>query len=102
MPMLAAFVAFVALPADPALPSILTPVKLWLALARFKAICVVPMYRLELPSTPVGMVPDSCPAGRLVRLAPDPLNPVAVSVPVDGLNCSLVDDVYSVVRLPAV
>ena len=99
---MAAFVASVAVVADPALPSMLTPVKLWLALARFNAICVVPMYRLELPKTPDGIVPDNWPAGRLVRFAPDPLNPVAVNRPVDGLNCSLVLLTYSVVRLPAV
>lgn len=87
-----AFVAVPAVVADPALPSMLTPVRLWLALLRFRAMDVVPMYRLELPKTPDGMVPDSWPAGRLVRFAPDPLNPVAVIRPVDGLNCSLVDD----------
>ena len=57
---------------------------------------------MELPNTADGIVPDSWPAGRLVRFAPDPLNPVAVIKPVDGLNDSLVDDVYSVARLPVV
>ena len=56
---MAAFVASVAVVADPALPSMLTPVRLWLALARFKAIAVVPTYNVEFPNTPLGMVPDS-------------------------------------------
>ena len=97
--MLTAFVAFVALPA---LPSIDTPVRLWLALARFSAIDVVPTNKLELPKTPDGIVPDNCPAGKLVRLAPDPLNPVAVKMPVDGLYWYFVDDEKSVVKLPLV
>ena len=92
MPMFAAFVAFVALPADPALPSIDTPVRLWLALARFNAIAVVPMCNVELPSTVDGMVPVNSPAGNPVNPDPRPAKPVAVNVPVDGLNCSLVDD----------
>jgi len=54
-----AFVAVVAVVADPADPSILTPVKDWLALDRFKEIEVVPMKRLEFPSTPLGIVPDN-------------------------------------------
>lgn len=99
---LVAFVAVVAVLADPADPSMLTPVRLWLALARFKAICVVPIYRLELPNTALGIVPDSCPAGRLVRLAPDPLKTVAVKVPVLGLYWSFVELVNSVLRLPVV
>jgi hypothetical protein len=59
---IATFVAFVAVPAvvaDPAEPSIFTPVKDWALLERLRAIEVVPMYRLELPKTPVGIVPDS-------------------------------------------
>ena len=40
---LVAFVAVVAVVADPADPSMLVPVKVWLALALFKAIAVVPM-----------------------------------------------------------
>lgn len=59
MAILLALVAVVAVVADPALPSMLTPVRLWLALLRFKAMDVVPMNRLELPKTPDGMVPDS-------------------------------------------
>ena len=38
----------------------------------------------------------------MVRFAPDPLNPVAVRMPVDGLNWYLVDDVNTVAKLPAV
>lgn len=48
------------------------------------------------------MVPDNCPAGRLVRLEPEPLNVVAVINPLDGLNCSFVLLTYCVVRLPVV
>lgn len=47
------------------------PVSARLAEARFNAIAVVPTYRVELPNTPVGIVPDKLPAVRLVRLAPD-------------------------------
>ena len=59
---IATFVAFVAVPAvvaDPAEPSIFTPVRDWALLERLSAIEVVPMYRLELPNTPLGIVPDS-------------------------------------------
>lgn len=42
-----------------------------------KATAVEPMVTLELTNAPLGM---------LVRLAPEPLNPVAVKSPVDGLN----------------
>ena len=87
-----ALVAVPAVVADPAEPSIFTPVRDWLALARFRTMAVVPIYRVELPKTELGIVPDSCPAGRLVRLAPDPLKIDAVSVPVLGLYCSLVDE----------
>jgi hypothetical protein len=84
----ATFVAFVAVPAvvaDPAEPSMFTPVRDCALLDRFRAMEVVPMKRLELPNTPLGIVPDSCPAGRLVKLAPEPLKPVAVSNPELGL-----------------
>jgi hypothetical protein len=101
----ATFVAFVAVPAvvaDPAEPSIFTPVRDWALLERLRAIEVVPMYRLELPKTPVGIVPDSCPAGRLVRLAPDPLNPVAVKSPELGLKLYFVELTSVVDKLPVV
>ena len=99
---LLALVAVVAVVALPALPSIDTPVNVCVALALFSAIDVVPTKRLELPKTVDGIVPDNCPADKLVKLAPEPLNPVAVKIPVEGLYCSFVDEVYSVVRLPAV
>ena len=51
--------AFVAVVADPADPSMFTPVRLWLALVLFNAIEVVPINRLLLPKTPDGIVPDS-------------------------------------------
>jgi len=47
-------------------------------------------------------VPVKFPAVRLVRLAPEPLNPVAVKMPVEGLYWSLVELVYSVDRFPLV
>ena len=59
---IATFVALVAVPAvvaDPADPSMFTPVRDWALLDRLSAIAVVPMYRLELPNTPLGLVPDS-------------------------------------------
>jgi hypothetical protein len=40
--------------------------------------------------------------GMDVNPAPDPLNWVAVNTPVLGLNCSLVELVYSVLKLPDV
>ena len=58
-----------------------------------KAMVVDPTVTLELTKAPLGM---------LVRLAPEPLNPVAVKSPVEGLNWYLVELTYSVVRLPAV
>ena len=58
-----------------------------------KLIDVEPTVTLELTKAEFGM---------LVRLAPEPLNPVAVKTPVDGLNWYLVELVYSVVRLPDV
>lgn len=99
IPMLTAFVAFVALPA---LPSIDTPVRLWLALARFSAIVVVPTCNDELPNTVDGIVPVNSPAGNPVRPVAFPANPVAVKMPVDGLYWYFVDDEKSVVRLPLV
>jgi hypothetical protein len=59
---IATFVAFVAVPAvvaDPAEPSIFTPVRDCALLERLRAIEVVPMNRLELPKTALGIVPDS-------------------------------------------
>lgn len=96
-----AFVAVVALVAVEALPLKeptkvvdvieLKPAKV-VAVAP-KLIDVEPTVTLELTKAAFGM---------LVRLAPEPLNPVAVKTPVDGLNWYLVELVYSVVRLPAV
>ena len=57
--MLVAFVAVVAVVADPAEPSMFTPVKDCALLDRLSAIAVVPMYRLELPKTALGIVPDN-------------------------------------------
>ena len=57
---------------------------------------------MELPNTALGIVPDKLPAVRLVKLAPDPLNPVAVKTPVDGTYCSLVELTYSTEVVPEV
>jgi hypothetical protein len=57
---------------------------------------------VEFPNTALGIVPDKLPAVRLVKLAPEPLKPVAVKTPVDGTNCNLVELTNSVVKLPAV
>jgi hypothetical protein len=57
------------------------PVKAWFALERFSATDVVPTNRLLLPSTPLGTVPLSWPAGSEVSDAPEPLTVVAVMVP---------------------
>jgi hypothetical protein len=58
-----------------------------------KATAVEPIVTLELTRAAFGM---------LVRLAPEPLNPVAVKMPVEGLNWYLVELTNSVVKLPAV
>ena len=58
-----------------------------------KLIAVEPTVIDELLSAELGMD---------VRPAPDPLNCVAVNTPVEGLNWSLVELVYSVLRLPDV
>ena len=58
-----------------------------------KAIVVEPIVTLELTRAAFGM---------LVKAAPEPLNPVAVKMPVEGLNWYLVELTYSVVKLPAV
>ena len=58
-----------------------------------KATAVEPIVTLELTNAPLGM---------LVRLAPEPLNPVAVKSPVDGLNWYLVEETYSVASVPDV
>jgi hypothetical protein len=42
-----------------------------------------------LPRTAEGIVPESCPAGRLVSEAPEPEKVVAARTPVDGINVSL-------------
>lgn len=57
---------------------------------------------MEFPNTALGIVPDKLPAVRLVKLAPEPLNPVAVKTPVEGTYCNLVELTNSVVKLPAV
>ena len=58
-----------------------------------KEIAVEPIVTLELTNAPLGM---------LVKLAPEPLNPVAVKSPVDGLNWYLVEETYSVANVPDV
>jgi hypothetical protein len=58
-----------------------------------RAIEVDPTVTLELLRAELGID---------VKPAPDPLNPVAVNIPVLGLNCNFVLLVYSVDKLPAV
>jgi hypothetical protein len=65
------------------------------ALALISALTIVPSaiivdVIIPVPNTPLGIVPVKFPAGRLVSDAPEPLNVVAVTVPVtvsavDGL-----------------
>jgi hypothetical protein len=45
---------------------------------------------------------ETLDAFNAVKLAPDPLKPVAVNKPVDGLNWYFVLDVYSVDKEPLV
>ena len=80
-----AFVAVVAVVALEAEPLILTAKEVIEPLAAFKTTAVVPIYSVELPKTALGIVPVRFPAVRLVRLAPEPLNPVAVKTPLKGL-----------------
>ena len=99
--MFVAFVAVVAVVADEALP-VKAPTKL-VEVTEVKpanvvddapkAIAVVPTVTLELFKAELGI---------LERLAPEPLNPVAVKMPVDGLNWYFVELVYSVDTVPLV
>ena len=57
------------------------------------ATAVDPMVTLEFTKPAFGM---------LVKAAPEPLNPVAVKTPVEGLYWYLVELVYSVVIVPLV
>ena len=56
---------------------------------------------MELPNTALGIVPLKFPAVRLVKFAPEPLNPVAVKTPVDGTYFRFVALTDSVVKFPA-
>ena len=58
-----------------------------------KLIAVEPTVMLEFVSAEFGIE---------VKAAPEPLKPVAVKTPVEGLNWYLVDATYSVVKLPLV
>ena len=58
-----------------------------------KATLVDPIVTLELVNAALGM---------LVKLAPEPLNPVAVKIPVEGLNWYFVEVVYTVAKVPLV
>jgi hypothetical protein len=86
-----AFVAVVAVVAEFAEPLMFTAKEVIDPLAAFKATAVVPIYSVELPKTALGIVPVKFPAVRLVRFAPDPLNPVAVKTPLKGLYWYLVE-----------
>jgi hypothetical protein len=101
VPVFVAFVAFVAVVAVVALPD-KAPTKVvevtevnpaMVVAVPPKESVVDPIVTLELTNALLGM---------LVRLAPEPLNPVAVKIPVDGLNWYLVEETYSVAKLPAV
>jgi hypothetical protein len=83
---------------DDAIVSI--PVNDIAAEALFNAIDVVPTNRVLLPNTPVGIVPDKLPAVNEVNDAPEPLKPVAVNTPVDGLNVNFVVEIFAAL-LPA-
>ena len=96
-----AFVAVVAVVAELALP-VKAPTKVVdvtevkpanVVTVAPKDTAVEPIVTLELTRAAFGM---------LVRFAPEPLNPVAVKSPVEGLNWYLVELTYSVVKLPAV
>ena len=65
-----AFVAVVDVVALAAEPEILTAKEVIEPLAAFKRTAVVPIYKVELPKTALGIVPDKFPAVKLVRLAP--------------------------------
>ena len=101
VPVFVAFVALVAVVAVLALPvkaptkvvevTEVSPAKV--VTVAPKATAVEPIVTLELTNAPLGM---------LVRLAPEPLNPVAVKSPVDGLNWYLVEETYSVASVPDV
>jgi hypothetical protein len=56
---------------EPGKATLEIPVKAKFAEARLRATAVVPMFRVELPSTPVGIVPDKLPAVSEVKFAPD-------------------------------
>ena len=96
-----AFVAVVAVVAELALPVkaptnvvLVTDVNPTMVVALDpKLIAVEPTVMLELTKAELGID---------VKPAPDPLNPVAVNIPVLGLNCSLVLEVYSFVIVPDV
>ncbi len=82
-------------------PSIdVIPVNDCAADALFNATAVVPTYSVELPKTADGIVPERFPAVREVRDAPLPANPVAVKIPVEGINESFVVEILAAV-LPA-
>jgi len=56
---------------EPGIATLEIPVRARLAEPRLRATAVVPMFKVELPSTPVGIVPDRLPAVSEVRFAPD-------------------------------
>jgi hypothetical protein len=88
-PLRFAFVVTVA-----ALPPMLTPARVNDPVPRFNGTAVVPMYTLLFPRTADGIVPPRLPAVREVRPVPTPVNDVAVTAPVDGLNENLVVEIF--------
>lgn len=98
---IAVFVAFVAVVAVLALPD-KAPTKVVevTEVSPARVVAVAPKETLVDPIVMLELV--NALFGMFVKLAPEPLNTVAVSVPVLGLNWYFVDATYSVVRFPVV
>jgi hypothetical protein len=98
---LIAFVAVVALVAVDALP-VKAPTKV-VDVTEARPANVVTVAPNATAVDPIVTLEFTKPAfGMLVKAAPDPLNPVAVKTPVEGLYWYLVELVYSVVIVPLV
>jgi hypothetical protein len=65
-----------------------------LPLAALRGTAVVPMYKLELPRTPLGIVPVKLEAGRLVKLAPLQLSVLSVRTPLPDRDIVCVIPLY--------
>jgi hypothetical protein len=98
---LVAFVEFVAVVAELAFP-VNAPTKVVEVTLVSPAIVVSVPPKLTADDPIVTLELFSAEFGIDVKFAPEPLNPVAVKMPVEGLYWSLVELVYSVARLPLV